>query len=154
MHVLTRLLAVGWLGIIGVIGAAYAGVPAAVGPSLSLLNYGGGFVSPVSVLGGITVLWVLIDWRLGVIRVARENKAILLDKPGLARDPKGLARERKIRRKELKLQRLEEKALRAENRTEKKLAKDGRKENTLERNRERIAVKKESLRERQSLGRR
>lgn len=154
MHLATKGLGLGWVAIGGLLGAASAGIPLAKAPSAALLNYGsGGFVSPVSILGIVTVLWVVIDWQLARTRRARVNKAILKDKPGLAKDPKGLRRERRIREKEFKLQKSELKALRAEDRAEKKIAKSGRKENTLERKREHIAVKKDRLRERQNLGR-
>jgi len=153
LHLLTKAIAFGWVGIGGVIGAAYGGIGGAAAPAASLVNYNGGFVSPVSVLGGITVLWLLIDWRVARARRERENAAILRDKPGLKSNPKALARERRIREKELKLQKREMKAMRAENRAEKRIAKDGRKENSLEHKRETIAMQKERLRERQNLGR-
>jgi hypothetical protein len=153
MHVLTKGLAVAWVGILGIIGAHYAGVAAASGLSAALLNYSGGVISPVSVLGGITLVWLVADWQMASTRKGRENKAILRDKPGLAKDPKGLRRERRIRDKERKLQKLEVKTLHAENRAEKRLSKDGRREDTLKRRRENIAVKKEQLHERQNLGR-
>jgi hypothetical protein len=117
MHAATKVLGIGWLAIGGALGAAYAGIPIAKTLSASLLNYGsGGFVSPVSVLGIITVVWVAADWRMASSRRARANKAILSDKPGIAKDTKGLRRERRIREKEAKLQQREVKALRAEDR--------------------------------------
>lgn len=154
MHLLTKLLALAWVGILGVIAAAYSGVEAAAPAALALLNYQGGIISPVSVLGAVTILWTLIDWRVDLARRKREEAVIIRDKPGLANDPKALARERKVRKKEFKLHKLEEKALKKENRAERKLAKEGKKENKLERKREELGMKKEQLRERESLGRR
>ena len=136
-----------------VLGAHYAGVAAAGPAAAGLLNYSGGIVSPVSVLGGVTLLWLVIDYRMTSVRKAREVKAILKDKPGLAKDPKGLRRELRIREKEFKLQRQEEKTLRAERNAEKRIAKDGRKESSLERKRETIEMKKERLKKRENLGR-
>jgi hypothetical protein len=153
MHVLTKALGAAWLAILAVIGAHYAGVGAVNALSAALLNYSGGVVSPVSVLGALTLVWLVVDGRMASKRKARENKAILRDKPGLAKDPKALRRERRIREKERRLQKQEVKNLRAENRAEKRLAKDGRKEDTLKRKRETIAVKKEQFHERQNLGR-
>jgi hypothetical protein len=154
-HLLTRLLAVVWLGIIGVIGAGYAGVAAALSPAAALLNYNGGVISPVSVFGAVTLLWLIVDWRLSSVRRARENKVILSDKPGLAKDKRALARERRVREKELLLQKREEKALRAENLAKKKkTVKDGERESAMERRVATIEAKKTELRERKAVGRR
>jgi len=148
LHVLTKGLGLVWVAIGGILGASYAGLPLAQAPAAALLNYRGGAFSPVSVLGIVTALWVVADWRMARARRAREHKAILKDKPGLAGDGKALARERRIRAKERALQKREVKALRAEDRAEKKIAKSGRKEQSLERRREHLAVKKEGLRNR------
>jgi hypothetical protein len=147
------VLGVAWIAIVAVLGAHFAGMAAAGNAAAALLNDSGGVVSPVSVLGGFTLLWLVCDGWMSSARKARANKAIIRDKPALAKDPKGLRRERRIREKELKLQKQEEKTLRAERHTEKRLAKDGRKESTLERKRETIEMKKERLHERQNLGR-
>jgi hypothetical protein len=154
MNLVTRLLAYGWLAVLGVIGAGYAGVAAALSPAAALLNYRGGIISPVSVLGGITLGWLLVDWRVGSVRRARENKLILAEKPGLAKDKRALSRERKIREKELHLQKREEKALRAENLAKKKVVVDGKREAQMERKVALIEAKKTELRDRQALGRR
>ncbi len=153
VHLLTKIFALAWLGVLGVLGGSYAGVRAAAPASAALLAYNGGIFSPVSVFGIVTVFWVLVDWRMGTSLRNRQNATIIRDKPALANDPRALSRERKVRQKELKLQRREEKALRAENRAERKLAKDGRKENAIERKREQIQMKKEELRQRENLGR-
>lgn len=153
MHLLTKIFALAWVGILGVIGAGYGGVSAAAPASASLLSYSAGVFSPVSVFGIVTALWILADWKMGTALRNRENATIIRDKPGLANDKRALARERRVREKELKLQRKEEKALKAENRAEKKLAKEGRRENSLERKREQIQMKKEELRQRENLGR-
>lgn len=154
MHVLTKALAFGWLGIVAIIGAGYAGVAAAVAPTAALLNYHGGIISPVSVLGALTLLWVLVDVRMSSLRHAREHKVILAEKPGLAKDKRALARERKIREKELLLQKREEKALRAENKAKKKMVEDGKHEAQLERKVASIEAKKTELHDRKALGRR
>jgi hypothetical protein len=153
LHVLTKVLGIAWVAIVVVLGAHYAGTAAAGSAAAALLNYTGGVLSPVSILGGITLLWLVIDWRMSTRRKAREIKAIVRDKPALASDPKALRRERRIREREYKLQRQEEKTLRAEKHAEKRLAKDGRRETTLERRRETIEMKKERLHERQNPGR-
>lgn len=143
MHVLTKVFGLAWVAILAVIGGHYAGMAAAGSLSGALLNYSGGAISPVSVFGAITLVWLVVDWRMATTRRASETKAILSDKPGLAKDPKGLRRERRIREKERNLQKLEVKTLRAQNRPETRRSKDGRKEDTRKRGREKIAVKKE-----------
>lgn len=153
MHLLTKILAFGWVGVLGVLGASYGGMSAAAPASASLLSYSAGFLSPVSVFGIVTALWVLADWRMGAALRSRQNATIIRDKPGLANDNRALGRERRVREKELKLQRKEEKALKAENRAERKLAKDGQHENSLERKREKIQMMKEELHQREKLGR-
>lgn len=153
MHLLTKVFALGWVGILGLLGASYLGVAASEPARATLLSYSGGVFSPVWLFGIVTFLWVLVDWRMGTSLRNRENAAIIKDKPGFANDKKGLKRERRVREKELNLQRKEEKALRAENRVERKLAKDGRHENSLERKREKIQMEKEELQSRERLGR-
>jgi len=145
MNALTKLILLAWLAIGGVIGAGSYGVASLSSASSTLLSYSG-FVSPVSVFGGFTVLYGLIAWRIGAGRMAKAAAAIIRDKPGLASDASALKREVRIRQKEFKLQKQEERALKKENRAEKKEA-------HLERKRERIHEKKAVLEERDKIGR-
>jgi len=142
---LTKMIVLAWLAIGGVIGAGSYGVTAVSTYSNYLLSYTG-FVSPVSVFGGFTVVYGLMAWRIGAGRVAKTAAAIIRDKPGLSNDASALKREVRIRQKEYKLQKMEERALKKENRAEKKEA-------HLERKREAIHEKKAVLEERDKIGR-
>jgi hypothetical protein len=152
LNPLTKIIVLAWVGIGGVLGAHFAGVPSVNGAATALLAYNGP-VSFVSVFGGFTVLYGVIAWRTGIGRRAREEATIIRDKPALANDPVALKRERRVREKEARLQRAETKAMKKENKAERKEVKVSKKENKLERKREEIGMKKERLRERERLGR-
>lgn len=153
MRVIAVILGLGWLAVMGILAGAYLGnVEALVGAKDALVAYTGP-ISPVSIFGLITLLYLVFEWTVGSARRKKALEIIKADKPALANDPKALMRQLKVREKELALQKKEEKALKKENKAEKQELQASKKEDLLEKKRERIEAKKEELRERERLGR-
>lgn len=146
LNVVTKLLVLAWAGIAVLVAAAQAQLVRSFEPATAFVDFRAGFASPVLLLVVATAVWLVVDWRMGAARKARENQAILRDKPRLVNDPKALARERRIRRKEAALQKREVKSMRAENRAERRIVKETKREGAIERKREKIEARKDALR--------